>query len=69
MFTLPFVASDVMKIQEGIGEKLGLFFQWLCAFFAGLVVGFVHGWQLTLVILAVSPLLALSAAFLSKVGQ
>lgn len=63
------LADDVMKIQEGIGEKLGLFFQWLCAFFAGLVVGFVHGWQLTLVILAVSPLLALSAAFLSKLGS
>ena len=51
--------SDVNKIQEGIGDKIGTFFQWTCAFLAGVIIGFVYGWLLTLVILAVSPLLAI----------
>jgi len=40
----------------------------LTTFFAGIIIGFVKGWKLTLVILAVSPLLGISAAIIAKVG-
>jgi len=60
--------SDVSKINEGIGDKLGLLFQALTTFVAGFVVGLIRGWKLTLVILAVSPVLGLSAALWAKVG-
>ncbi len=60
--------SDVHKIELGTGEKLGLFFQWIAAFFAGFIIGFVYGWKLTLVILAVSPLLVICGIVMSKVG-
>ncbi len=56
-----------MKIQEGIGDKFGMFFQWIAMCLAGFIVGFVYGWKLTLVILAVSPLLAVSGALMAKV--
>jgi len=42
--------------------------QWFCAFLAGFVVGFIYGWKLTLVILAISPLLAGSAFLMTKVS-
>lgn len=61
--------SDVTQIQTGIGDKLGMFFQWISAFIAGIVIGFVYGWKLMLVILAVSPLLVLSGLLMSKVGK
>ncbi|CAD5117246.1 DgyrCDS6041 [Dimorphilus gyrociliatus] len=62
------LADDVTKIQEGIGDKLAMFFQWFCAFLTGVIMGFAHGWKLTLVILAVSPALAGAAFVMSKVG-
>lgn len=60
--------SDVSKINEGIGDKIGLLIQSETTFISGFVVGLVRGWKLTLVILAVSPVLGLSAALWAKVG-
>ncbi|NXX73468.1 MDR1A protein, partial [Urocolius indicus] len=59
--------DDVSKINEGIGDKLGLLIQSITTFLAGFVVGLIRGWKLTLVILAVSPVLGLSAALWTKV--
>ncbi|KAG1947910.1 ATP-dependent translocase ABCB1 [Pimephales promelas] len=61
------LTDDVYKINEGIGDKLGMLLQNLTTFFAGIIIGFVKGWKLTLVILAVSPLLGISAAIIAKV--
>ena len=60
---------DVSKIHDGIGDKIGVFFQWMSGFLCGFGVGFYYGWKLTLVILAVSPLLAGSAVVFSQVGE
>uniref|UniRef100_A0A669QYL3 ATP binding cassette subfamily B member 1 n=1 Tax=Phasianus colchicus TaxID=9054 RepID=A0A669QYL3_PHACC len=54
--------DDVSKINEGIGDKIGLLIQSETTFITGFIVGLVRGWKLTLVILAVSPVLGLSAA-------
>jgi ATP-binding cassette subfamily B (MDR/TAP) protein 1 len=59
--------SDINKIKEGIGDKLANFFQWFTTFMTGITIGFVNGWLLTLVILAVSPLLVICAALMTKV--
>ncbi|XP_062350659.1 ATP-dependent translocase ABCB1 [Cinclus cinclus] len=59
--------DDVSKINEGIGDKVGLLVQSLTTFVAGFIVGLIRGWKLTLVILAVSPVLGLSAALWAKV--
>ncbi|XP_032926696.1 ATP-dependent translocase ABCB1 [Catharus ustulatus] len=59
--------DDVSKINEGIGDKIGLLVQSVTTFVAGFVVGLIRGWKLTLVILAVSPVLGLSAALWAKV--
>lgn len=61
------LTDDVYKINEGIGDKLGMLLQNLTTFVTGIIIGFVKGWKLTLVILAVSPLLGISAAIIAKV--
>nr|XP_048289551.1 multidrug resistance protein 2 isoform X3 [Myodes glareolus] len=61
------LADDVFKINEGIGDKIGMFFHSITSFLAGFIVGFIRGWKLTLVILAVTPLLGLSSAMWAKV--
>ena len=61
------ICSDVYKIQEGIGDKVGMLIQSFSTFIASFVIGFTKGWKLTLVILSVSPALGISAALFSKV--
>ncbi|NXU57527.1 MDR1 protein, partial [Turnix velox] len=56
------LTDDINTIHEGIGDKICIFVQFLATFLAGIIIGFIHGWKLTLVILSVSPLLAASAA-------
>ncbi|XP_048881336.1 ATP-dependent translocase ABCB1 isoform X25 [Brienomyrus brachyistius] len=61
------LTDDINTINDGLGDKICLFVQLFCTFIAGLIIGFVNGWKLTLVILAVSPLLAGSAAVWSTI--
>ncbi|KAM9650261.1 ATP-dependent translocase ABCB1 isoform 1-T2 [Trichechus inunguis] len=61
------LTDDVSKINEGIGDKIGMFFQSTATFCTGFIVGFTRGWKLTLVILAISPVLGLSAAIWAKI--
>ncbi|XP_028718068.1 ATP-dependent translocase ABCB1 isoform X1 [Peromyscus leucopus] len=61
------LTDDVSKINDGIGDKIGMCFQSITTFLAGFIVGFISGWKLTLVILAVTPLIGLSSAMWAKV--
>ncbi|XP_071385297.1 ATP-dependent translocase ABCB1 [Centroberyx affinis] len=61
------LTDDVYKIQEGIGDKVGMLIQSFTTFLAAFVIGFSKGWKLTLVILAISPVLGISAGVFSKV--
>ncbi|XP_068091620.1 ATP-dependent translocase ABCB1-like isoform X1 [Hyperolius riggenbachi] len=54
-------------MNVGIGEKLAMLLQNVSTFVTSFVVGFVKGWKLTLVILAVSPLMAFAATLWSKI--
>ncbi|XP_038132527.1 ATP-dependent translocase ABCB1-like [Cyprinodon tularosa] len=60
------LTDDVYKIKEGIGDKVGMLIQSFSSFIAAFIIGFTKGWKLTLVILAVSPALGISAALFSK---
>ncbi|XP_044151513.1 ATP-dependent translocase ABCB1 [Bufo gargarizans] len=61
------LTDDVQKINEGIGDKIALLLQSIATFITGFIIGFVRGWKLTLVILAISPVMGLSAAIWSKI--
>ena len=58
---------DVDKIRMGIGDKVGQTLYLITVFLAGIVLGFVKSWKLTLVILAISPLIVASAGLMAKV--
>ncbi|GAM28104.1 hypothetical protein SAMD00019534_112800 [Acytostelium subglobosum LB1] len=60
------INSDTILFQDAIGEKVGHFIHHLTTFFTGFAIGFTNGWQLTLVILSVSPLLAIGGGFMAK---
>ncbi|KAK7147699.1 hypothetical protein R3I94_010274 [Phoxinus phoxinus] len=61
------LTDDINTINDGLGDKICVFVQFFCTFLTGFIIGFIYGWKLTLVILAVSPLLAGSAAVWSKI--
>ncbi|UJR28455.1 hypothetical protein I4U23_009695 [Adineta vaga] len=61
------LSDDVNKVHDGIGDKVGSALQFFAGFIAGLALGLIKGWKLTLVILSVSPLLFFSAMIITKI--
>lgn len=61
------VCRDLNKLQEGIGEKVGMFLFFMTTFLASIINAFIHGWELTLIILAVFPLIGVSTGLIAKV--
>ncbi|XP_059085284.1 ATP-dependent translocase ABCB1-like isoform X2 [Tigriopus californicus] len=59
------MTEDLNKVQEGIGEKIGMFIFFATIFIASLINAFVHGWELTLVILSVMPVLVIATAIIA----
>eukprot|EP01132_Coremiostelium_polycephalum_P006617 gene6617-8188_t len=60
------ISNDTHLFQDAIGEKIGNFVHNISTFIAGFVVGLIYGWQLTLVILSITPLIIASGAFMAK---
>lgn len=63
-----FYFSDLERVREGIGDKLSICLQFISTFIAGFAIGFIKSWRLTLVMMSLTPILAICAAFLSRVG-
>eukprot|EP01122_Echinamoeba_exundans_P006253 TRINITY_DN1724_c1_g1_i1.p1 TRINITY_DN1724_c1_g1~~TRINITY_DN1724_c1_g1_i1.p1 ORF type:complete len:534 (-),score=102.59 TRINITY_DN1724_c1_g1_i1:268-1869(-) len=61
------LAGDALLVQSGISEKTSLFFYYGGQVIGSLVVSFISGWKMTLVMLALSPLLAIGAALEARV--
>ena len=59
--------SDVTKIQNGIGDKVGMVIQSSTMFLTGFLIGFSYSWKLTLVILSITPALIFTGAITGKV--
>uniref|UniRef100_A0A8D0L944 Bile salt export pump n=1 Tax=Sphenodon punctatus TaxID=8508 RepID=A0A8D0L944_SPHPU len=58
------ISDDVNKINDAIADQVAIFIQRFTTFVCGFLLGFVSGWKLTLVIIAVSPLLGIGAALI-----
>ncbi|KAJ6336332.1 hypothetical protein OIU78_012850 [Salix suchowensis] len=54
------ISSDAILVQDAIGDKTGHAVRYLSQFFIGFVIGFKSVWQLTLLTLAVVPLMAVA---------
>uniref|UniRef100_A0AAR2KXU6 ATP-binding cassette, sub-family B (MDR/TAP), member 11a n=1 Tax=Pygocentrus nattereri TaxID=42514 RepID=A0AAR2KXU6_PYGNA len=58
------VNSDINKINSAIADQVAIFIERFSTFIFGFLVGFVGGWKLTLVVIAVSPLIGLAAGLM-----
>lgn len=54
------LSDDIYYIQAGIGDKVTNSIQFLSQGIAGIVVGFLHSWALSLLIFGISPLISIS---------
>ncbi|XVF63662.1 hypothetical protein PTKIN_Ptkin09bG0104600 [Pterospermum kingtungense] len=54
------ISSDAILVQDAIGDKTGHAFRYLSQFVVGFAIGFTSVWQLTLLTLAVVPLIAIA---------
>ncbi|KAF1315606.1 Multidrug resistance protein abc superfamily, partial [Globisporangium splendens] len=60
------LTGDTVKIKDGMGHKLGDVFKYSCQFFAGYIIGFSRGWDMTLIMVCVMPVMAISLVYLMK---
>ena len=58
------VQAQLEQIELGLGEKFGLILQMISQIIGGLVIAFITSWKLTLVMLAMSPLIFACILFL-----
>lgn len=61
------LCRDVDRVEEGLGEKLGLLIQWLATLVAAVIVSLVIEWRLTLLMAFAGLLIVMSTALLSVV--
>lgn len=60
------LSEDLNKVHDGMGTKIGMFFANITTVIVGFIMGFVYGWKLTLVIIAVSPLIVIAGGIIGK---
>ena len=53
-------------LQDGIGEKIGMFIYFMTIFAASIINAFVHGWELALVIMAAMPVLVIAVSICAR---
>jgi len=55
-------------MQEGIGEKMGIFVYFTTTFVAAIIFSFFNGWKLTLVVvLSCAPIIIVAQSIAAKV--
>lgn len=64
--TATLVSTNAIRFKKGVGKKLGDGVQFFFTLILGLAYGFWSSWQISLLVLAVVPFMALSTTFLVK---
>ncbi|XP_070561508.1 ATP-dependent translocase ABCB1-like isoform X2 [Ptychodera flava] len=61
------LSDDLEQVRTGIGDKFCLMIQFTSAFLCGFAIAFSKSWKLSLVMMSMTPLLAIAAAVMGKV--
>ncbi|KAG1703630.1 Multidrug resistance protein 1 [Nymphon striatum] len=61
------IGENLLKLQQGIGEKVTMSLYFLSTFLISVIVAFIYGWKLTLVILSIMPLLIFSSGVIASI--
>lgn len=64
---MTFPCSGVENIYDAIGENIAILIQWQSTFITAFVVGLVVEYRLTLLLVVILPLMALSTFIIGKV--
>jgi len=56
------ISEECFNIQQGIGEKVATFCHCIGLFFAGLIIGYIKGWQLALVLTGFAPVMGVAGS-------
>uniref|UniRef100_A0A3Q3RNS9 Bile salt export pump-like n=1 Tax=Mastacembelus armatus TaxID=205130 RepID=A0A3Q3RNS9_9TELE len=59
------LADDINNINSAIADQVSIFIEKISTFVFGFMVGFVGGWKLTLVVIAVSPMIGIGAGLMA----
>uniref|UniRef100_A0A3Q3MZQ3 ATP-binding cassette, sub-family B (MDR/TAP), member 11a n=1 Tax=Mastacembelus armatus TaxID=205130 RepID=A0A3Q3MZQ3_9TELE len=59
------LADDINTINYAIADQASILIEKISAFVFGFMVGFIGGWKLTLVVIAVSPLICIAAGLMT----
>ncbi|CAN7119326.1 unnamed protein product, partial [Brassica rapa subsp. narinosa] len=62
------ITSDILVVQDALSEKVGNFLHYISRFIAGFAIGFTSVWQISLVTLAIVPLIAPAGGFYAFVA-
>ncbi|KIH66854.1 ABC transporter, ATP-binding protein [Ancylostoma duodenale] len=60
--------NNIARIQDGMGDKLGLLVRGFSMFFSSVIICCVISWQITLISLTMGPISAMTLALLGKVN-
>jgi ATP-binding cassette subfamily B (MDR/TAP) protein 1 len=60
------LTGDTVKIKDGMGQKLGDSVRFTAQFFVGFAIGFVRGWDITLVMACIMPFMTFSLSWVIK---
>ncbi|KAK7346117.1 hypothetical protein VNO80_20632 [Phaseolus coccineus] len=61
------ITTDIIVVQDALSEKVGNFMHYISRFIAGFSIGFVRVWQISLVTLAIVPLIAIAGGLYAYV--
>ncbi|XP_077304025.1 bile salt export pump-like isoform X2 [Lithobates pipiens] len=59
------ISDDINKINNAIADQVAMFVERISTFVFGFLIGFLGNWKLTLIIVAVSPLIGIGAGLMA----
>jgi len=61
------MTEDLNKMQDGMGEKVGMLLRFICAGLTAFIYPFIQNWLLSLVLLSLVPILAIMGGVMGKI--
>ncbi|XP_028802926.1 ABC transporter B family member 2 isoform X2 [Neltuma alba] len=61
------ISGEILVVQDALSEKVGNFLHYISRFVVGFIIGFVRIWQISLVTLAIVPLIAIAGGLYAYV--
>ncbi|KAH7697576.1 multi-drug resistance protein 1, partial [Aphelenchoides avenae] len=59
--------SNLERVKEGTGDKVGLALQFISQFLSGFIIAFAYNWKLTLIMMSLTPFLVVCGWFMSRI--